>query len=108
MLRLIRRAGIRNLEENVYPLALLPDNPGTHEERKRQKIARLKTITAEWRRRADAAKFYDNRLHFTNLLPVAQRRLQHERREEDAWRTREPEREDRRISALQGNGDRGK
>lgn len=133
-LRLMRIAGIRKLEDNVDHLALVPDNPATHEERTKQTIAHLETSAAQWQWRSgtDAAKFDDTRTHFTNFLPVVQqmlcsttgsklvkcilasrlsccnRRLQPERREEEARRMREQEREHRRIAALQGDWERGR
>lgn len=49
-LRLMRRANIRQLEQEADPLALLADNPAVGGDRERLKTAHLETIAAQWRR----------------------------------------------------------
>lgn len=83
-LRIMRKANIRALDENVDTLPLLPNNTVTNEERTRPTIAHLETIVSKRRTCADGAKFDATRQDFTDMLPSVHQRLQCERKEEEA------------------------
>lgn len=69
-LRLMRMARICIIGSDVDPLALLQDIPAVGRARDSLTEAHLKTIGAQWKRCAEAAKYEETRTHLTNHLPL--------------------------------------
>lgn len=82
-LRLMRRANIPQMEANVDPIAVLPDNPAIGPDHDRLGMVHLETIAAQWRRCEDAAKFEPTRSHFTYMIPTVTQHIQERRRESE-------------------------
>lgn len=74
-LRLMLRASIRMVDDNMDPDTPLPDNLVIGEEIWRQPIAHLETISAQGRRCTDAARFDATRQRFTGIIPKINQRL---------------------------------